>query len=140
VAHARWEHFPHQADIGIRGIGATRAQAFEQAAVAMTAAITDPELVVPAREIRIECEAPDDELLLVDWLNSLVYEMAIRQMLFGQFSVSLEGLHLHAKAKGEPLDAARHHPAVEVKGATFTELEVKADSQGLWHAQCVIDV
>ena len=34
----RWEHFEHDADVGVRGWGNTRAEAFEQAAVAMTAA------------------------------------------------------------------------------------------------------
>jgi len=32
-----WEHFPHEADVGIRGFGATLAEAFEQAALAMSA-------------------------------------------------------------------------------------------------------
>ena len=39
---AHWEHFSHEADIGIRGVGPTLATAFEQAAIAMTAVITDP--------------------------------------------------------------------------------------------------
>ena len=34
---------------------------------------------------------PDDELLLVDWLNALIYEMATRRMLFGRFDVTIEG-------------------------------------------------
>ena len=29
----RWEHFPHSADVGIRGHGATLAESFEQAGV-----------------------------------------------------------------------------------------------------------
>jgi len=29
----RWEHFAHEADIGVRGIGASKAEAFEQGAV-----------------------------------------------------------------------------------------------------------
>ena len=28
---AGWEHFPHDADVGVRGPGATTAEAFEQA-------------------------------------------------------------------------------------------------------------
>ena len=56
-----------------------------------------------AREaVQIACEAPDDELLLADWLNALVYEMAVRRMLFGRFQVELDGTHLHAQARGEP--------------------------------------
>ncbi|MHC4621544.1 MAG: archease, partial [Planctomycetota bacterium] len=38
-----WQHYPHQADIGIRGFGATKEQAFEQAAVGLTAVIARPE-------------------------------------------------------------------------------------------------
>jgi len=36
MAASRWEHFSHEADIGVRGIGITKEQAFEQAALAMT--------------------------------------------------------------------------------------------------------
>lgn len=135
-----WEHFPHGADIGIRGVGASRAEAFEQAALAMTAAATDPAGIQAADEIELHCESPDEELLLVDWLNALVYEMATRRMLFGRFEVRLTGHRLDGKAWGERVDAARHEPAVEVKGATYTSLRVARDADGLWTAQCVIDV
>jgi SHS2 domain-containing protein len=41
---------------------------------------------------------------------------------------------------GEPVDVARHTPAVEVKGATLTELAVRQEADGTWVAQCVLDV
>lgn len=135
-----WEHFPHEADIGVRGIGSTKDAAFEGAARAVTAVITDPDAVVPAQAVSMACEAPDDELLLVDWLNALVYEMATRKMLFSRFAVRITGHALQATAWGEPVEVARHQPAVEVKGATYTELSVKQDQQGRWIAQCVVDV
>ena len=72
---AGWQHFPHQADVGVRGLGATLAQAFEQAALALTAVITDLADVSPREMIRLSCDAPDAELLLVDWLNVLIYEI-----------------------------------------------------------------
>jgi SHS2 domain-containing protein len=137
---ARWEHFPHQADIGVRGFGMTKAQAFEQAALALTAVITDPGGVVPRERVRIHCEAPDAELLLADWLNQLIYEMATRNMLFSRFEVLLEGSRLAATAWGEALQPSRHQPAVEVKGATYTELKVVQLPDGGWSAQCVVDV
>lgn len=68
AAPARWEHFAHDADIGVRGIGTTREAALKQAAIALTATITDPALVEPRITITIEREAPDDESLLVEWL------------------------------------------------------------------------
>ena len=134
-----WEHFAHQADMGVRGFGATKPQAFEQAALALTAVITDPSGIEPREAITIHCEVPDDELLLADWLNQIVYEMATRKMLFGQFTVVLHGTKLQATAWGEPTDLARHHPAVEVKGATYTALRV-AFENGEWVAQTVVDV
>lgn len=85
----RWEHFYHQADIGVRGIGPTLDKAFEQAGLALTAVVTDPALVRPIQPIEIECEASRASLLLVDFLNRLVYEMATRRMLFSQFEVLL---------------------------------------------------
>ena len=47
--------------------------------------------------------------------------------------------YLHAQAWGELVDPARHHPAVEVKGATYTALRV-ARENGEWVAQTVVDV
>ena len=135
-----WSHFHHEADIGVRGTGNSCEQAFEQAAVALTAVITDPETVSCIETVTIECEANDIELLFVDWLNMLVFEMATRKMLFNQFKVSLDGLKLKATACGEVIDVERHQPAAEVKGATYTELAVAEDSPGEWRAQCVVDV
>ena len=137
---ARWEHFEHGSDIGVRGIGASMAEAFEQAAVALTAVITDPSKVVDKEEIRIERAAADREALLVEWLNAVVYEMAVRRMIFRRFHVAFVGNGLMGRAWGEEIDVARHEPAVEVKGATYTSLSVSQKRDGVWVAQCVVDV
>lgn len=137
---ARWSHFHHAADIGVCGCGATLEAAFEQTALAMTAVMTDPETVRALTAVAIHCEAPAVELLLVDWLNALVFEGATRNMLFSRFSVRLRDLRLDARVWGEPIDRGRHQPAVEVKGATYTALKVEQSASGLWCAQCVVDV
>ncbi len=136
----RWEHFEHGADIGVRGVGPTEAQAFEQAALALTAVITDPAGVASRETVDVACEAADHELLFAQWLNAVVYEMAVRRMLFGRYEVSIEGERLRARAFGEPVDVARHRPAVEVKGATYTALRVARTDDGGWLAQTVVDV
>ncbi|MDP3032792.1 MAG: archease [Rhodocyclaceae bacterium] len=136
----QWETFPHEADIGVRGVGSTMAEAFAGAALAMTSAICDPEKVGAGETAHIECTAPDDEQLLVDWLNALVYEMATRRMLFARFDVVIENHRLVATAWGEAVDVARHEPAAEVKGASFCELAVRQQADGQWLAQCVVDV
>ena len=135
-----FELFEHQADIGVRGHGASVAEAFARAALAMTAVVTDPDAVAPSEPVVLHCHAPDRELLLVDWLNALIFEMATRRMLFSRFEVSIDGQDLEATAWGEAVEVARHQPAVEIKGATYTELAVRREADGRWLAQCVVDV
>jgi tRNA nucleotidyltransferase (CCA-adding enzyme) len=135
----RWAHFAHGADIGVHGMGTTRAEAFRQAAVALTAVVTDPAAVRAVTRVPIACSAPDDELLLVEWLNAVVFEMATRGMLFADFEVAFADHSLTGVACGEPIDPVRHQPAVEVKGATCTALSVEY-RDGLWHARSVVDV
>lgn len=135
----RYEHFAHEADIGVRGMSGTCAEAFEQAALALTAIVTDPAAVRPDEKVELDCEAPDADLLLSDWLNALIYEMATRHMLFSRYEVGLAEGHLHGAAWGERVDISRHRPAVEPKGATYTSLSVRKNN-GVWIAQCVVDV
>ncbi len=135
-----WEHFAHGADIGIRGRGATRDECFAEAGRALTAVVTELDAVAPRFAVPIRCEAPDDELLLVSWLNALIYEMATRHMLFARFDIRSEDHRLVATAWGEPVEVARHQPAVEPKGATLTALRVTRAPDATWSAQTVIDV
>jgi tRNA nucleotidyltransferase (CCA-adding enzyme) len=140
LPETRWEHFPHDADIGVRGCGPTMAAAFEQVALALTAVVTDPAHIARQQSVSIACEAPSAELLLVDWLNAVVLRMATDGLVFGAFEVAISGIRLDGRALGEPIDVARHQPAVEVKGATLTALEVVKQPDGGWRAQCVVDV
>jgi len=135
-----WEHFSHAADIGVRGFGNTPAGAFEQAARALTAVVADLNSVQARHVVEIRCESTDPELLLFDWLNALIYEMAVRHMLFSRFRVRIDGHRMEAHAWGENLDLSRHRPAVEIKGATFTELKLAQDAYVRWTAQYVVDV
>jgi tRNA nucleotidyltransferase (CCA-adding enzyme) len=140
MTNAYWEHYSHPADIGIRGFGPSKEEAFAQAALALTAIIADLKTVEPKEEVKISCQEQDDELLFVSWLNALIYEMATRQMLFSRFDVSIDSEHLLAKACGEKIDVKKHSPVVEVKAATYTDLKVGQDKNGDWVVQCVVDV
>ncbi|RDD61047.1 archease [Ferruginivarius sediminum] len=137
---AGWEHFEHGADVGLRAWGPTLEAMLEQAGIALTAAVTCPASVRPSERIAIEIRGRDPETLLYDWLNSLVYEMAVDRLLFARFQVHRRDGGLAAEAWGEPIDVARHAPAVEVKGATYTALNVSRLPDGGWLGECVIDV
>ena len=90
-----WQHFSHEADLGISGWGPTVQAAFEETASALTAAVTAAD-VSPVMPVQISCEAADIELLLFAWLNAIIYEMAVRNMIFGRFKVTITGNKLSA--------------------------------------------
>ena len=144
MAASRYAHFPHRADIGVRGFGDTAEAAFAAAARGMFAVACDLRRVRAATEVSITCSAPDLELLLIDWLSTLLLEAATRRMLFSRFSVLIHeqngGLALSGTARGEAVDRERHQTKVEVKAATWAELAVGQLPDGRWVAQCVVDV
>jgi SHS2 domain-containing protein len=135
-----WEHFNHRSNIGVRGHGHTLASAFEQAAMALTALTTDPAGLGKQVQVNIACEATDWELLLTDWLNAVVHQMAKRDMLFGCFRVQIEGNKLRASVWGQTIDGSQHSLGVKVKGASDTALKVFQHPNGDWTAECVIDI
>jgi SHS2 domain-containing protein len=134
-----WQLFAHDADVGVMGTGASAAEAFAQAARALTAVVTDAD-VEPALSVDVHCEAPDLELLFVEWLNAVIYEMAVRKMLFSRFAVTVADGKLDGTLWGERVDVLRHAPAAEPKGATYTALKVAQSADGNWTAACVVDV
>lgn len=138
-----WRHLEHPSDIGVEGSGATLAEAFEQAALALTAVLTDPAGVRPEVPVEVRLTAPEPDLLFVDWLDAVVYAMGARRLLFGRFEVTLDevphGWDLVATLWGEAVDPARHAPAVEVKGVTFSGLFVGPQDGG-YVARTVVDV
>jgi tRNA nucleotidyltransferase (CCA-adding enzyme) len=134
-----WDLLPHDADVRVHGWGPTAEEAFEQAALALAATVTDAE-VADKKAVDVTCEASDIELLLVEWLNAIIYEMAVTEMLFARFEVKIDGTRLEGRLWGEPADQARHRPACEPKGATYTALQVDQDTAGRWTATCVVDV
>jgi SHS2 domain-containing protein len=120
-----FEHFEHGADVGVRGFGATPAEAFEAAAQALFALLFEgPSSAVRAEvEERVKVEAPNLEELLVAFLNELISIADTRRLVFGSFQVDISGgssnsLRLEARARGEPFDPDRHEFTVVPKGVT----------------------
>jgi len=101
-----WEHFAHEADIGIRGVGPSK-----EAALALTAVMADPRSVAPKQPVHIACRGPEDDLLLVDWLNALIFDMATRRILFGRFEVRPAAGQPEATAGGETVEVSIGPPS-----------------------------
>lgn len=135
-----FETIEHTADIGIRSFGATREEAFENAAAGMFSLIGDLAAVNPVDEYSIMVEADDIETLLVEWLNELLYLYDSSSVLLSRFTVEELGeTQMRGTAFGETLDAARHHPETDIKAVTYHMLRLRR-LNGSWSAEVVFDV
>jgi len=115
----------HTADVGIEAYGADISQAFANAARAMFSLIVEPDSVDEAEHRDIEVSAPDQEGLLVAWLNELIYLFDAENILFGRFDIThLSDTELRARAYGEPVDSLRHGLKTGIKAATYHMLEI----------------
>ncbi len=135
-----YRQISHPADLVWRIWGETLPQLFENAAAALIATMVDRR-AVRRREVReITLESADQESLLVDWLNHLLYLFDVDGFLGRDFQVSaLTPTHLKARARGEIFDPARHPEKTAVKAATFHHLEIVRKREG-WQATVILDL
>jgi SHS2 domain-containing protein len=140
-----YEYLDHMADLGLRATGATPEEALSAGAQAMLDAMADTTDIHRTRAFEQECRAADVPALFVEWLNELLYQREIHDVLFA--SASVTELHqeeegawvLRGTAEGEPLDPDRHELHTEIKGATYYGLEYECSDESCT-VQCVLDV
>jgi SHS2 domain-containing protein len=150
--------FDHTGDIGVRLSGRTLDELFESAAAAFVDSITDPARIEPRRPIWVELESAALDLLLVDFLNEILYRFEVQQFLVAAAQVQVERVgtssevrrpasdveseptwRLHATLSGEPFDRERHGIKVLIKAVTYHALEVRQTDAG-WEATVVFDI
>ena len=137
-----YSYFEHGADIGVKGAGKTVEESFEAAACAMFSIMADISLLKPMKEVNFKFVERDLGFALVLWLNGLLNQAAVSNLIFCNFKVKRD-----ARVTGEQWscyaagDSWREdmEPGVEVKGATLTELSVTVEN-GVWISGCVVDV
>lgn len=135
----KWELFTHDADIGIRGLGNSLDEAFEMAGIAITAVVTDPNTIPTDVEVNLSINEADQDMLFFEWVNQIIYIMDTKKMLFSKFDIQMNNNSLNAKLYGQEVAKINGDFAVEIKGATFTELKVAKENEQ-WVAQCVVDI
>ena len=83
------EFFDHTADVGVRITAAFLESLFAEAAMALTATVTDLSHVEQNVSRRFRLRAPDLNQLLVDWLSELVGQFDIERFLGRRAAVTL---------------------------------------------------
>ena len=126
-----FEIIDHTADVAIRAYGANMKEAFANAARAMFSLITELDDVEEIEYRDIELAAPDQENLLVAWLNELIYLFDTENIIFKRFDITrLSQTHLKARSYGQKVDSSRHELKMGVKAATYHMLKVDQNNGG----------
>ena len=120
-----FEILNHTADVGIIAYGSDMNEAFANAAKGLFSLITELDDVEESEHRDIELTAPDQESLLVEWLNELIYLFDAENMLFKRFDITqLSNTHLKARSYGHKVDSSKHTLKTGVKAATYHMLKV----------------
>jgi SHS2 domain-containing protein len=131
-------------DLAFVASGPSLEAAFIAAGRALLAAtVEDPECVERREQRTVTLREPDLELLLVRYLNELVYLRDAEELLLHPERMAIDSdpdrMTLRAELSGERIDRARHTLAADVKAATVHELRVTQTEEG-WSAQATLDV
>jgi SHS2 domain-containing protein len=120
-----FETIDHTADIGIRAFGTDLKEAFVNTAKGMFQLITEDNVREEIfRDIRVT--APDHEVLLVEWLNELIYYFDAEQLLFNRFEIiSLTPQEIRSRCWGEKVDKSRHELKRGIKSTTYHMLKIE---------------
>jgi len=117
------------ADVAIEATGKTLEEAFAEAAVAMFEVQTDTKRIKPTISKEIKIKSEDKKSLLFDWLSRLIYLRDVERMFFSEFDVKIKEVDgkfkLVAKAYGEKIDFEKHQLKIEVKGVSYTQMEIE---------------
>ncbi|MCC6224336.1 MAG: archease [Thermoleophilia bacterium] len=135
-----WETFEHQADVGLVVHAPDGASLFVEAGLALLSLLCDPDAVRERASYDIAVSAPDEEELLVAWLNELLFLFEGRGVVWRRIELrTWSPTALRATLHGEPVDPGRHAIAGGVKAATYHGLAVVSDPSG-WQARVILDV
>ncbi len=134
-----FEILNHTADIGIIAYGSDLKRAFANAARGLFSLITELDDVEEVLHRDIELTASDEENLLVEWLNELVYQFDTEGIIFKRFDIiQLNSTHLKARGYGEKVDSVKHKLKTGVKAATYHMLKV--DKNNGCRVQVLFDI
>jgi SHS2 domain-containing protein len=129
----------HTADVGVEASGETLGDAFAACADGMAAAMCD-RIPDAGEQFDLAVRAEGREALLFDYLDRLIYERDVRNVLPVDSEATVHEdageWAVRASARGVPLD--RVH-AREVKAVTYSEMSIE-ETDGGWHVYVVLDV
>lgn len=130
----------HTADIAVEATAPTLGDVFAAVAEGLSAAMADDVPAGVGDRFEIEERAESREALLFDFLDRLIYERDVREVLPVDYDATVDRSEdewrVIASARGIPLSEI---VAREVKAVTYSQMEL-SQSEEEWYAYVVFDV
>jgi SHS2 domain-containing protein len=134
------------ADIAFDAWGQTLEELFKGAAEAtMQVMVENLTAVRPLETVAISLEEENEEMLLFDFLNQLIFYKDARRLLLLPERLLISqvaegaGYTLQARLQGEAIEVGRHRLNTDVKAVTMLRFSVARVADG-WRATVVLDV
>ncbi len=135
-----FEIIDHTADVGVIVYGVDIEQLFFNAALALFSLITEPESIGEQLQRHVEIVSEDNDSLLIEWLNELIYLFDAEHILFSRCDIeNLSNTQIKATCYGEGFDPLKHKIKTGVKAATYHMLNINKGSHG-YEVQIIFDV
>ena len=135
-----FEVIDHTADIGIVAYGATIKQVFANAALGLFNLMADLDDFKEGLQRELELSAEDVEVLLIEWLNELIYIFDVEHIIFKKFEIEkLTSTQIKARCFGEKMKPGQHKLKREIKAATYHMLQIIKED-GIYKVQVIFDI
>ena len=135
----RFEVIEHTADSGIVAYGRDKRELFANAAYGLFSLISNLEQAGESYSREVAVAGTDDEELLVEWLNELIFLFDVERVLLKRFDITEIDGRLRATVHGERIDESRHSIDMAPKATTYHMLRVERTPDG-WRAQVIFDI
>lgn len=124
------------ADVKLRVFGKSPEELFQNAASGMLE-ILKPNCAEKPVERKIMLEAADQNDLLIDFLNELLYQMHVKKECYKEISLKFKNEEkLEARLKGFKLRGFGE----EIKAATYYNLRIFKNERGMFECEVVFDI
>jgi riboflavin kinase / FMN adenylyltransferase len=132
----RFEELPYTADVGLRAYGRDLRDLFVNAAYGMFSLVSELDGLVATTLHSIDLTANDRELLLLEWLDELLFLHDTTHEVLICFDIeNLTDTHLRAHVQGTHLAQLKR----EIKAVTYHDLKVEQTPEG-YTATVVFDI
>lgn len=135
-----FEFLDHTADLKVKVTGKTLNELFENSVLALCQYCSGGERISSKTWKTISVSGDDNESLLYNFLDELLYLIDAENFIPVKASITLRGYNLKAELYG---DSTNNYQLEHIKAATYSEMsiqKVKSEKEEHWEAVFVLDV